>query len=199
MLVVTGNGIKVGTITLYSILVYVFMRNNIKKVKWYMVAIPMSVMWVILLVFGSSGFIFIPAQDRPEAFVFKGFCPQFVSSSEQLILVLALGQLGIGWLLGAFLCGSIIATFSILIFCYMTKNSLDSDRIKKAVAKNLLFLSGGAFWSISNAVLYPTILLLITLRQTSDTTGIDTQLSVIKASLGWPAQRRLCTLMNIIR
>ena len=24
-------------------------------------------------------------------------------------------------------------------------------------------------------------------------------LSVIKASLGWPAQRRLCTLMNIIR
>ena len=24
-------------------------------------------------------------------------------------------------------------------------------------------------------------------------------LSVIKASLGWPAQRRLCTLMNMIR
>ena len=25
------------------------------------------------------------------------------------------------------------------------------------------------------------------------------QITLIKASLGWPAQRRLCTLMNIIR
>ena len=29
--------------------------------------------------------------------------------------------------------------------------------------------------------------------------GTGNPLSVIKASLGWPAQRRLCTLMNIIR
>ena len=179
---VTGNGVKVGTVTLYSILVYVFIRNNIKKVKWYMIAIPLCVMWGVLLVFALSGFIFIPRQDHPEVFVYKGFCPLALSSNGQLFVVAALVQQGINWLLEVFLCGSIIAVFSILIFCYMKKNCSNSDKIKKAVARNLLFLSGGAFLSISNAVLYPTILLLIILRQTSETAGIDARVTTLRVT-----------------
>ena len=45
-----------------------------------------------------------------------------------------------------------------MILRYIWKNSSSSDKaIKRAIAKNLLFLSLGALLSISNAVIYPTV------------------------------------------
>ena len=32
---ITGNGVKIGAITLYSILVYILIKSNINKVKWF--------------------------------------------------------------------------------------------------------------------------------------------------------------------
>ena len=176
---VTGNGTNIGIITFYSILVYVFLRNNIKKVKWYMVAIPVTIIWVVSLLFGLVIFIFIQ-RNPAEVFVYKGFCPNDLTPMGEIKATQALGQLGVGWLLEGFLCGTIIAVFSILTYRYMKKSSLTGDdRIKRAIGKNLLFLSGGAFWSISNAVLYPTILNLIPVLRADETVDIEDRITTL--------------------
>lgn len=151
---------KVGSITFYALMVYVFIKYNIKKVKWYMLVIPLIVIWAISI--GFSLPVAVRARNPPLNFaIFKGFChenlefaEEFISRSRQFLI-----QLIIGWILQAVICGGIIITFSILIFWFAKKNlSSDSDKAKKAIANNLLFLSVGGLLSIFNGVVLPTII-----------------------------------------
>ena len=161
---ITGNATKVGSITFYSIMVYVFIKYNIKKVKWYMVAIPLAVIWIVSICFSIIVFIVIQ-NTAPTHFIYKGFCPleleenRKVAQDAKSFLI----QLGATWILEGILCTTVIVVFSILIFYFMRKNSTN-DAIKKAIAKNLLFLSIGGLLSISSAVIYPTILFFVSFQ-----------------------------------
>ena len=152
----TGNATKVGSITFYSIMAYIFIKYNIKKVRWYMVAMPLAVIWLVSICFSVVVFVVIK-NIVPTHLVYKGFCPLTLednndhSQNGKNFLI----QLGTAWILEGVLCTTIIVVFSILIFRYM--RNISNDAIKKAIAKNLLFLSIGGLLSISNAVIYPTI------------------------------------------
>ena len=151
---------KVGTITLYAVMVYIFIKYNIKKVKWYILAIPMTVIWVI-----SVGFC-VPVAIKPRAstkniVIFDGFCQENFESEEDFAarrLQFSI-QLTIGWILEVAICGGITVTFSSLIIYIMKKTSL-AEGPKRAIAKNLLFLTVDAFLSICTGVVLPTIILL---------------------------------------
>lgn len=153
---------KVGSVTLYAVMVYVFIKYNIKVIKWYMLAIPLIIIWTI-----SIGFS-LPVAIRPRntplnLVIVRGFCPENLESAEEFDnrSTQFLIQLLIGWFLEAFFCGGIIITFSILILWFMKKNlRTESDKAKKAIAKNLLFLGVGALLSIFNGVVLPTITFL---------------------------------------
>ena len=170
---------KVGTITLYAVMVHIFIKYNIKKVKWYMLAIPMTVTWVI-----SVGFC-LPAAIRHRAeahniIIFQGFCLENLESEEVYkgIMRQFFIQLIVGWILEVVICGGIIVTFSSLIIHLMKKTSL-TEGPKRAIAKNLLFLSVDALLSIICGVVLPTIVLVAT-PEPSDT---DVQREFIKAAV----------------
>ena len=53
------------------------------------------------------------------------------------------------------ICGGLIVSFSALIIRFMNRNLSKNDRGKRAIAKNLLFLSVSALISIFNGVVVP--------------------------------------------
>ena len=66
--------------------------------------------------------------------------------------------------------------------------------------RNNEFTYPGLIWLVKNTAM--KFVEQFGIHESSDQDFINlylSLLSVIKASLGWPAQRRLCTLMNIIR
>lgn len=155
-LLVIGNAAKVGSYTFYSIMAYVFIKKNIKKVKLYIMIIPCLIIWLPALIAGSIFFFF----DRPlpmnAVLLTKGLCT--VDLSDQASLRRFTIQLSVTWLLQGVLCGGIITTFFIVIARYVKKNVTNDNEIKVAIAKNLLFLSGGALVSIFIAVINPTVI-----------------------------------------
>ena len=104
---------KAGTTMLYAIMVYIFVKNNIKKIKWYMVVIPMTVIWLLCVVF-SLGLIARPVDPLvdSESVILEGFCPRDLDI-EDYDRVLPLVILPIAWAFQTLVCGGII-TFSIL-------------------------------------------------------------------------------------
>ena len=164
-LLILGGAVKVGSITFYSIFVYIFIKKGIESVKWWAVALPLGVVWAVSLPFSMIIFVFIQGSSA-SAFVFKGFCPIDLMPNEDDVTtgMRSLSQLGVAWLLEGFLCGSIIAVFCVLTYRYMKKRCIsESSSVKRAIANNVLFLGAGAFVTISNATLYPTILELVKL------------------------------------
>ncbi len=145
---------KILSIALYSVTTYFFIKTNIKKIKWYAIILPLIIIWVFSLGFSFRAFL-VPA-FIPRVFVYRGFCSVDLENAN----VNATGflvQLVVAWILDGGI-GAFILTFLILTYCYIKKNTLASgDEIKKAIAKNLIYLTGGAFFTITNAVVIPTI------------------------------------------
>ena len=158
---------------------YIFIKYNIKKVKWYMLAIPMTVIWVI-----SVGFS-LPVAIRPTAptnniVVSEGFCQVNFESEEDFAarrLQFSI-LLTIVWVLEVVICGWITVTFSSLVVYFMKKTSL-TEGPKRAIAKNLLFLSVDALLSIFIGVVLPTI----TLLTAPDPSDMDVQRGLIQAAV----------------
>lgn len=156
---VAGGMANISNIAFFSVTVYVFMKYNIKKVKFYMIIPPLVLIWTISIIYGLPVLIFA-RRTPPDNFIIKGFCPIEIEESEEFendakhFLI----QLIMSWLFQAFFCGSVIIIFSALIVCYIRRHSYSNDRIKVAIAKNLLFLSVRAFFSIVSTVIYPTII-----------------------------------------
>lgn len=161
-IIISGGLAKILSVVLYSITIYIFIRKNIRKIKLYIIVIPLVLIWIF-----STGFsirIFTLSFVIPRAYVYRGFCSvdlENVNDSGTGFLI----QLAVTWVLQGFICGGIILTFSILIFCYIKKGTLESsDQLKKSIAKNLLYLSGGAFFTITNATVLPTVLRFISFQ-----------------------------------
>ena len=123
------------SITLYAIMVYIFMKYGTKKLKWYVIIPYISISWVVAVLFGMSY-----AADT-KTFELNGFCgtklsPLFFAQSIT-VSVIVLG------------CMIIIITFTIISQCYVKKAVLEgSIEIKKAIAKNSIILTSGAILNV---------------------------------------------------
>ncbi|ORU94746.1 MAG: hypothetical protein A6F71_09570 [Cycloclasticus sp. symbiont of Poecilosclerida sp. M] len=106
-LLVIGNAVKVGSYTFYSIMVYVFIKKNIKKVKLYMMIIPCLIIWLPSL-FSGGIIIFYRTPPMDAALLNKGLCS--ADLTNQINIRRFTIQLAVTWLLQGFLCGGIIIT-----------------------------------------------------------------------------------------
>ena len=151
---------KVGSITLYAVMVYIFIKYNINKVKWYVLAIPIASIWVIAI--GLSLPIGLVRIDpATNVMVFDGFCvetydpeQEFVAGGLPVLILLTLAVL-----LQGVLCGGTIIIIGILVLHFLKKNEL-SEGSKRAIAKNLLFVSVDALLSIFVFVVVRVIVFL---------------------------------------
>ena len=184
---------KVGSIALYAVMVYIFIKYNIKKVKWFILAIPIAVTWVIAI-----GFC-IPVAVRPrdganDIIIFDGFCLENLESEEEFearrrqFTI----QLVVGWLLQGVFCGGIIITFCTLLLYFMKKTSV-SEGSKRAIAKNLLFLSVDALLSIFVGVVLPTVSLLAA----PDPSNMDVQRGYTQASVQEQISTMILSLVSL--
>ena len=184
---------KVGSITLYAVMVYIFIKYNIKKVKWFILAMPIAATWVIAI-----GFC-IPVAARPrdganDIIIFDGFCLENLESEEEFearrrqFTI----QLVVGWLLQGVFCGGIIITFCLLLLYFMKKTSV-SEGSKRAIAKNLLFLSADALLSIFVGVVLPTVSLLAA----PDPSNMDVRRGYIQASVQEQISTTILSLVSL--
>lgn len=118
------------SITLYAIMVYLFVKYNSKKLKWYVIIPYISIDWIVSLVLGIS------YASMANTFNDAGFCGSLPNSFFFATLVII-------WLV------AISSTITTLIFAFLTiwyikHNILEENKeIKKAIAKNLFFFSIG--------------------------------------------------------
>lgn len=119
---------KFSSITLYAIMVYIFIKRGVKHLKWYPIILYFVVSWIFAFLVGI-----LPYFDLFGLFKNNGFC---YIDPEALFFKLCAGlTVAICVIM---LC--IIILFGILTFIYIKKNTLEeNEEIKKAVAKNLIF------------------------------------------------------------
>ena len=125
-----------------------------------MVILPLVLIWTISLTIPTLPIIF-PFPVPVKIIVFKGFCNINLESVEMFKAerMTFLITLVFGIFYQVLLCGVPVVIFSILIFRYMKLHLLsDNDKTRRAIARNLLFLSVGALLSIINGIVYPIIL-----------------------------------------
>ena len=156
---ITGGLGKVLSIALYSVATYFFIKTNINKIKWYAVTIPLIVSWVFSILFGLPS-SFSQSTSIPRVFVYRGFCSFDLEEKDpdttRIFIIIA-----VAWTIFASI-GGVILTFAALTF-RIRKNATD-NKIKKAIARNLFYLTGGAFFTIINAVVLPTLTRFVTLE-----------------------------------
>ena len=162
-ILVIGEATKVGSYTFYSIMVYVFMKKNISRLKVYIMVIPCLIIWLPSLALGS---LFFLTRNFPMNAVLanKGLCTFDLSAQPYNRVIFAVFVL----LLEGPVCGGVILTFFVLIACYMKKNVSNDNEIKVGIAKNLLFLGVGALLSIFTAVVIPVV---VAVRMSADTSS----------------------------
>lgn len=126
--IITGTGAKILAVSLYAIMVYLFIRYDSVKLKWYVIIPAITVSWIIaaLLSLGAA----VRSRLRED-----GFCENDSSSIGVLAATIALRFVQIAVSLG------ILITFTALVYCYTSKNVISEDgEVKKAVARNLVYL-----------------------------------------------------------
>jgi hypothetical protein len=136
--------------TLYAIEVYIFLKHGIKKVKWYVILPYIAISWVINLLLSLAPYfeeVFVNVSN-------DGVCD--TSAQLPFFVLIAFAIIG-----EAILCFIVTAIFSALIYKYMKNNVLeDNAEVKRAVAKNLIYILVTAFLSFFSDIApisYPII------------------------------------------
>lgn len=118
---IIGNTTKVTSITLYAIMVYIFIKYSTKKVKWYVIIPSTIVFWMISVIFAIPVLV-SKHDDGKDHILLNGFCTidvmQRFSHSEQIQFA---AQVIVASVVEIFGCGSILVTFGSLIYCYIKK------------------------------------------------------------------------------
>ena len=132
-LLITAGMQKFAAIAVYSIMVYIFLKYGIKKLKWYMIFLSLVITWAVSIAIGI-----LPYFDQFELFNNNGFCRNLTTAVLYPIVI------------GGFLCSAIIGSciivfFSIISYRFSKKNTLEGNvDVKRAVAKNLFYLAVAA-------------------------------------------------------
>ena len=130
---VTGSMQKFPAVTLYSIMVYVFLKYGVKKLKWYTISPALVITWAISIAIGI-----LPYFDQFQPFNNNGICRSVTTAPLYPVIV---GGASFSAITGS----CIIVFFSIISYRYLKKNTLeDNADVKIAVSKNLFYLAVAA-------------------------------------------------------
>ena len=124
---------KFAAITVYSIMVYVFLKYGVKKLKWYVITPSLVITWAASITIGILAYF-----DQFEVFSNNGFC--------RIVTTALFYHVTISFFLSSAVIGScIIVFFSIISYKFLKKNTLEGNvDVKKAVSKNLFYLAVAA-------------------------------------------------------
>ncbi len=158
-LIFAGFLISLTSISLFSIMVYLSIKNGNNKLKWYIIIPSITVSWIVSILFGTlfytdSTFIIIVEERDCEV------------SSESILF---LPYVFFGCLAQAVFL-TVTLVFGILTICFMRRRLLhetaedpasQSDpKIKKAITKVLVYLIVRSFMDIPSAA-FPTLIVNI--------------------------------------
>ena len=132
--------------SLYAIMVYMYLKYGLAKVKWWVIIAYIAVSWVVALAVGTLPFIPTYGVFINEAGFFD-ILEDSVLHQPVSAVVVVLGFINL----------VLIVTFTVLTYCYIKKHTVeDSVEVKKAVAKTLQYLMVSAI--ISFMLTAPNIL-----------------------------------------
>lgn len=130
-----GFNANITATTLFAVMVYLFVKYGVKKLKWYIIVPFIAISWCIFVVLGLLA-SFNVFDYNPKTV--NGFCLLDPTEASILSVISVIAQ-------NIFLviaCSAVIPTFSILSYRYMRNHSVDENiAIKRAVSKLLLYLS----------------------------------------------------------
>jgi hypothetical protein len=130
---------------LYAVVVYIYVKYGMKKVKLYMIIPPIIVIWVVAFLFGVISY----------TNVFNAFSNRGICDSDSIPLISTLSVIIISSTTVIFL--SIQVVFGVLTFCYVKRNTLQEQNrdLLKAIVKLLLYLLVESFFVlIPNVTVY---------------------------------------------
>ena len=124
---------KFAAIVFYSIMVYLFLKHGVKKLKWYVISSALVITWAVSIGIGILAYF-----DQYEVFDNNGFC--------RIVTTALFYHITISYFLSSAVIGSAITVvFSILSYRFLKKSTLEGNvDIKKEVSKNLFFLAVAA-------------------------------------------------------
>jgi hypothetical protein len=113
----------------YSVMVYIFIKHGIRKIKWSVVLLAIAVTWIAGLAVG------IPGNFYDLTFNNAGFCENDTKSLIYFyVVILSVAAMTVA------VCTTV--TFGILTFCYIRRNTLSSNsEVKNSIAKHLFYLT----------------------------------------------------------
>ena len=125
---------KFAAISIYSIMVYVFLKYGVKKFKSYVIVPVLVMTWAVSITIGIMAYF--PGQF--ELFNNNGFC--------RIVTTALFYHITISFFLSSAIVGPcIIVFFSIISYRFLKKNTLeDNADVKRAVSKNLFYLAVAA-------------------------------------------------------
>jgi hypothetical protein len=131
--VITASIQKFAAIVIYSVMVYVFLKYGVKKLKWYVISLALVITWAVSVTIGT-----LASFDQFEVINNNGIC--------RVITTALFYHITISFVLSSTVVGScIIVFFSILSYRFLKKNTLEGNvDVKRAVSKNLFFLAAAA-------------------------------------------------------
>ena len=132
---VTIAGIqKFAAISIYSIMVYVFLKYGVKKFKSYVIVPALVMTWAVSITIGIMAYF--PGQF--ELFNNNGFC--------RIVTTALFYHITISFFLSSAIVGPcIIVFFSIISYRFLKRNTLeDNADVKRAISKNLFYLAVAA-------------------------------------------------------
>ena len=155
-LTLTGFLASLTSITLFSIMVYVFIKYNNNKLKWYIIIPSITVSWIVSILFGTLIYAdptFI--RDCVSRFESKLFLPYIIFT----------------WLSQAVFL-TVMLVFGILTVCFVRKRILrdtaedatiqSNPKIKKAITKVLVYFIVGSFLDILRLLIPSLLPILLT-------------------------------------
>lgn len=116
---------KFSASALYAVMVYIFLKHGIKKVKWSVIAISLLAIWALALAVGVQPYV------GDLDFNNAGFCESDANSIPYIIVIITEMIISV----------CITVVFGFLTLCYVRNNTLEGNTaVKKSIARHLFYL-----------------------------------------------------------
>ena len=147
-ILLTSDVNKLVVVAVYAIMVYLFIKYNVKKLKWYTIVPSILIPWVL-----AVGLSQLTYSREFGVSIEGGFCT--IDPTPLYIAVLITV-----WVVEVIGCLPIIVIFSVLTYLYIRNNVLEGNsEIKKAITRNLFYHLAAAVFSLLHLI--PTVFPLV--------------------------------------
>ena len=121
-------------VSFYSVAAYFSIKHGLKKIKWYVIIVFITISWVVHT---SMGLLILTEVIKFQTEINEGLCNTLFPSDVSLGTAYAAGLT-----VELIVCLSVTLTFCILTHCYIKRNIIQEDtEIKRAVAKIMIYQS----------------------------------------------------------